>query len=165
MKYSADYIIEKLSLKKHPEGGYYREIYRSDEKIVKDALPLRYEGDRNFSTSIYYLIRRGEVSKLHRLKSDEIYHFYMGASVEILMIYPDEKVEKRVLGLNLEKGEEPQIIIPKMVWQGLRIIGDDDFALMGTIVSPGFEFDDFELADESIVKGLLEKVRNIKFFL
>ncbi len=165
MKYSADYIIEKLNLKKHPEGGYYREIYRSDEKIVKDSLPLRYEGDRNFSTSIYYLLKKGEVSKLHRLKSDEIYHFYLGASVEILMIYPDEKIEKKVLGENLEKGEKPQIIIPKKVWQGLRIIGNGDFALMGTIVSPGFEFDDFELADESVVKGLLEKYSDIKYFL
>ncbi len=165
MKLDAEYIIKKLALKPHPEGGYYREIYRSEEKINSHALPKRYGGDRNFSTSIYYLLKEGEYSKLHRLKSDEIYHFYLGASVEIILIYPNGKIETRILGNNLERGESLQIIVPKNVWQGLRLIGNGRFSLMGTTVSPGFDYNDFELGDEEKLQKIIKINKKIREFL
>ena len=165
MKLDAEYIIKKLALKPHPEGGYYREIYRSEEKINSLALPKRYGGDRNFSTSIYYLLKEGEYSRLHRLKSDEIYHFYLGASVEIILIYPNGKIETRILGNNLERGESPQIIVPKNVWQGLRLVGNGRFSLMGTTVSPGFDYNDFELGDEKKLQKIIKINKKIREFL
>ncbi len=165
MKLDAEYIIKKLALKPHPEGGYYREIYRSEEKINSLALPKRYGGDRNFSTSIYYLLKEGEYSRLHRLKSDEIYHFYLGASVEIFLVYPKGKIETKILGNNLEEGEYPQIIVPKNVWQGLRLVGNGLFSLMGTTVSPGFDYNDFELGDEKKLQKIIKINKKIREFL
>ncbi len=165
MKLDAEYIIKKLALKPHPEGGYYREIYRSEEKINSLALPKRYGGDRNFSTSIYYLLKEGEYSRLHRLKSDEIYHFYLGASVEIFLVYPKGKIETKILGNNLEEGEYPQIIVPKNVWQGLRLVGNGRFSLMGTTVSPGFDYNDFELGDEKKLQKIIKINKKIREFL
>lgn len=165
MKLDAEYIIKKLALKPHPEGGYYREIYRSEEKINSLALPKRYGGDRNFSTSIYYLLKEGEYSRLHRLKSDEIYHFYLGASVEIFLVYPNGKIETKILGNNLERGESLQIIVPKNVWQGLRLVGNGRFSLMGTTVSPGFDYNDFELGDEKKLQKIIKINKKIREFL
>ncbi len=165
MKLDAEYIIKKLALKPHPEGGYYREIYRSEEKINSLALPKRYGGDRNFSTSIYYLLKEGEYSRLHRLKSDEIYHFYLGASVEIFLVYPKGKIETKILGNNLERGESLQIIVPKNVWQGLRLVGNGRFSLMGTTVSPGFDYNDFELGDEKKLQKIIKINKKIREFL
>ena len=165
MKLNSEYVIKKLGLKPHPEGGYYREVYRAKEKINSQALPKRYGGDRNFSTSIYYLLKKGEYSKLHRLKSDEIYHFYLGSSIEIILIYPNGKIETKILGNNFEEGEYPQIIVPKNVWQGLRLVGNDQFSLMGTTVSPAFDFNDFELGDEKKLQKIIEIDNKIKEFL
>ncbi len=165
MKLDAEYIIKKLGLKPHPEGGYYREIYRSEEKINSQTLPKRYGGVRNFSTSIYFLLKEGEYSRLHRLKSDEIYHFYLGSSVEIILIYPNGKIKTRILGNNLEKGESPQIIVPKNVWQGLRLAGNGRFALMGTTVSPGFDYNDFELGDEKKLQKIIKINKKTREFL
>jgi predicted cupin superfamily sugar epimerase len=127
------------------EGGYYRETYRCDEKIVKDFLPPRYGGDRNCSTAIYYLLTPEMFSALHRVKSDEIFHFYAGDRVSILQLYPDGHGETVTLGNDLKAGQKPQCIVPRGVWQGCFVAEGGKFALMGTTVAPGFEFDDFEL--------------------
>lgn len=135
----AEEIIELLSLKPLSfEGGFFYETYRSPGKLETGA------GMRNFSTAIYYLLREGEKSRIHRLKSDEVFHFYLGNPVEMFLFKEDGSCEKKILGAELQNGEEPQILIPAGCWQGAKLMEGGKFALMGTTVSPGFDEADFE---------------------
>ncbi|MGA7838680.1 MAG: cupin domain-containing protein [Ignavibacteriaceae bacterium] len=147
MNEKAKYYIDKLMMNKHPEGGYYNEIYRAGEIFEADVLPGRYSGSRVFSTSIYFLLSGQDVSTFHRLQSDEIWHFYDGCSVKIYIIDENEKVEKRILGTDLENGEVLQTVLPKNCWFGAELNDKSSFALIGCTVSPGFDFEDFELGD------------------
>ena len=142
----ANHLIQRLGLLRLPdEGGYYKETYRSKEKL----------GERSLSTSIYYLITSEANSKLHRLKSDEIYHFYFGDPVQMLLLYPNGESKIVFLGDNFLAGQKAQVVITKGTWMGSMVIeGDSGFAFMGTTVTPGFDFEDFELGDE---KNLIEK--------
>ncbi|MDD4921708.1 MAG: cupin domain-containing protein [Bacteroidales bacterium] len=150
---NAEDIIRLLNLKAHPEGGYYREIYRSEETMDQKSLPSRYSGPRCFSTGIYYLLTSDDRSMMHRVKSDETFHFYMGDPAEILKLYPDGTGEMMEIGIDLEKGMKPCVTIEKGVWQGQRLKEGGRFVLYGTTVSPGFEFEDFEFGDrESLQK-------------
>jgi len=150
---TAESIIRLLDLKPHPEGGYYREIYRSDEILPPDALPARYLGPRSFSTGIYYLLTPGDRSVMHRVKSDETFHFYMGDPAEILKLYPNGTGEVVEIGLDLEKGMAPCVTIEKNVWQGQKLKEGGRFVLFGTTVSPGFEFEDFEFGDRALLQA------------
>jgi len=142
---NAGYYIQKLDLIKHPEGGYFREVYRCDEKIEHKHLPKRYEGCRNISTSIYYLLQNDEFSAFHRLKSDEIWHFYKGTSVIIYVIDENGILTEHILGDDLDNNEHLQFTIRKGSWFAARIIKQHSFVLMGCTVAPGFDFNDFEL--------------------
>ena len=128
------------------EGGYYTETYRAEGKIQHKALPERYSGARNYSTAILCLLTADKCSKLHRVKSDEIFHFYLGDPVIMLQLFPDGSDKIIILGNDIEKNQQVQVVAPKDIWQGCFIKEGGSFALMGTTVSPGFEFDDFELA-------------------
>ncbi len=141
----ADYWIEKLGLAKHPEGGYYRGIYRSGEIIPHNALPARYSGERSFSTSIYFLLRGNETSRLHRLKSDELWHFYAGSPLNIHVIDPGGKHFTTKLGSDFEEGQVFQYTIEKGCWFGAIVNDPSSYSLLGCTVAPGFDFDDFEL--------------------
>ena len=142
---TADQIIALLNLKPHPEeGGYFVETYRSSETISEKALPSRYKGVRSFGTAIYYLLTPETFSAMHRLQSDEIFHFYLGDPVEMLQLWPDGSGRILILGTDIINGMKPQVVIPKGVWQGARLFKDGKFALLGTTVSPGFEFADYE---------------------
>ena len=142
---TADKIIALLNLKPHPEeGGYFVETYRSSETISEKALPSRYKGVRSFGTAIYYLLTPETFSTMHRLQSDEIFHFYLGAPVEMLQLWPDGSGRILILGTDIMNGMKPQVVIPKGVWQGAKLIKDGKLALLGTTVSPGFEFVDYE---------------------
>lgn len=143
---NSEYWIEKLQLQKHPEGGYYKENYRSDEIIKKESLPERYNDERNFSTAIYFLLEKNDVSMFHILKSDEIWHFYKGTSLTIYVIDKKGKLEKIFVGDNPERGEVLQAVIKKGNWFAAKINNPDSFTLIGCTVSPGFNFNDFELA-------------------
>jgi len=110
---TAEYLIAKLNLQKHPEGGYYSEVYRSDETIEKDHLPGRYNGKRSFSTLIYFLLKGDDFSAFHRINSDEIWHFYAGASLSVHIINDDGIMEKIVLGNNPENNESFFALIKK----------------------------------------------------
>jgi uncharacterized protein len=137
-------IIKKLKLIPHPsEGGFFFETYRSDERIIKDVLPDRYKDVRCFSTCIYYMLTHDSFSEMHNLQSDEIFHFYLGDPVEMLHLYPDGSVRRIIFGNDILNGMELQVVVPKNVWQGARLIDGGNFALMGTTVSPGFEFNDY----------------------
>jgi len=150
---NADYFIEKLCLKEHPEGGYFRETYCSDIVIKKDVLPDRYTGDRPLLTAIYFLLKGNDFSSFHRLKSDELWHFYFGSSMTIRIIKPDGKPYKIKLGMDVENNEVCQAKIPAGCWFGAVVDDTESFSLVGCTVSPGFDFDDFELGErDSLVK-------------
>ncbi len=145
-------IIEKLALKPHPkEGGFYCETYRSTEKIPRDALLGKYSIDKAFSTAIYFLITPDTYSALHRLPTDEIFHFYLGDPVVMLRLYPDGSSELITVGAGIEKGERPQVVVPAGTWQGAFLKPGGRFALMGTTVAPGFDFPDYETGNRSLL--------------
>ena len=145
----ADEGIARLALVRHPEGGWYRETYRAAERVEARALPTRFGGGRVFSTAIYYLLRSGERSALHRIKSDEIWHHYAGDPVTLWLLEAPGAAREIRLG-----GEgEPQALVPAGVWYGARVVDGGAYALMGGTVAPGFEFADFELADRAALLG------------
>jgi uncharacterized protein len=148
-------VMTKLGLRPLPnEGGFHRETYRSDDTLARSALPPRYSSDRRLSTAIYYLLTPDSFSAMHRIKSDEIYHFYQGGPATMLQLHPDGHGEVLVLGSDLAAGHLCQCLVPRGVWQGLFLNSGADYALMGTTVSPGFEFADFELGDRrALVEG------------
>lgn len=146
MNEKAEYYVNKLKLIAHPEGGYFKEVYRSDEFIEAGCLQIRYKGKRTFSTSIYFLLEGKQISSFHKLKSDETWHFYDGSSVKIFIINEKGELIEKLLGKNLEKGEEIQFTIEKNNWFAAEVINKDLFSLVGCTVAPGFEFDDFQLA-------------------
>jgi hypothetical protein len=142
---TADQIRTLLHLKPHPEeGGYFIETYRSSETISEKALPSRYKGRRFFGTAIYYLLTTQTFSALHRLRSDEIFHFYSGDPVEMLQLWSDGSGRVVILGSDILNGMQPQVVVPRGVWQGARLLKNGKFALLGATVSPGFEFADYE---------------------
>jgi predicted cupin superfamily sugar epimerase len=142
---TADQIITLFNLKPHPEeGGYFAETYRSSEILSEKALPSRYMGIRSFGTAIYYLLTPETFSAIHRLQSDEIFHFYLGDPVEMLQLWPDGSGKVITIGSDILNGMQPQVIVPRGVWQGARLFKDGRFALLGTTVSPGFDLADYE---------------------
>jgi uncharacterized protein len=148
---AAKYYIDKLGLVRHPEGGYYTEIYRSAEYYYSDGLPDRYKGDRSFSTSIYFLLEGKDISYFHRLKSDEIWHFLDGSSVKIYLLDGYGKLSEIILGKNLNYGERFQAVIEKGIWFAAEVIDKDSYSLVSCTVAPGFDFNDFELGEREVL--------------
>jgi len=145
---TAQQIIEFFGMKPLPnEGGFYIETYRCREKLALPHLPARYAGGRNLCTAILYLLTPDTFSALHRVKSDEIFHFYLGDPVTMLQLHPDGSSEVITLGRDIFKGNRVQVIVPNGAWQGCFLDPRGKFALMGTTVCPGFEFADFEPAN------------------
>jgi predicted cupin superfamily sugar epimerase len=155
-----DEIIRKLGLQPHPnEGGFFAESFRSDEILTPVELPERYSSQRSFSTCIYYMLTRETFSALHRLQTDEIFHFYLGDPVSMLLLHPDGDSQILTLGHDLLAGQKPQAVVPKNVWQGSFLNEGGKCALMGTTMAPGFDFDDYEHAEKN---ELIEKYPNRK---
>jgi predicted cupin superfamily sugar epimerase len=148
----AETLIRVLNLKPHPEGGFYRETYRSPDQVAGVHLPPRYGGDRACSTAIYYLLTAGSFSAMHRLKSDEIFHFYLGDPVEMLILPPSGTGTVVPIGTGLERGESPQVVVPAGAWQGARLKPGGRFALLGCTVAPGFDFADFKVGNRAGLK-------------
>ena len=140
--------IEKLGLEPHPEGGYFRETYSSPGITFSKPDQNRHGNERPLTTSIYFLLQAGQVSKLHSLRSDEIWCFHYGESLRLIMIHPDGRLEKKVLGNNIQNDEQLQIVVPAGMIFGAELITQSGFAVVGCVVSPGFHFDDFELFDK-----------------
>ncbi len=126
------------------EGGYYAETYRSEQIFPAEALPGRYNGPRSVATAIYYLLEPGTFSEIHRVSSDEIFHFYMGDPVEMVQLWPDGSCRKVIIGTDLEQAMRPQVVVPHGVWQGSRLMPGGKCALLGCTVSPGFDYADYE---------------------
>ncbi len=142
---TADELIRLLQLQPHPrEGGYFRETYRASEGYPAAVLPQRYGGPRSASTAIYYLLTPGTCSALHRLATDEVFHFYLGSPVRMLQLLPDGQGREIVLGPDLLRGQSPQVVVPRGVWQGSLLEPGGAFALLGCTVAPGFDYSDYE---------------------
>ena len=140
-------LIEHLKLEPLPiEGGYYRQTYRSDETIARSALPGRYPSERVFGTAIYYLLSDEPdcFSALHQLPTEEIYHFYLGDPVELLLLHADGRSERVVLGPDLLGGQQVQFVVPRGVWQGSRLRKGGQWALLGATMAPGYDPSDYE---------------------
>jgi predicted cupin superfamily sugar epimerase len=160
----ASYWIDHLQLIPHPEGGYFRETYRCSDIIHSDALPERFDGDRNASTAIYFLLPYEHISHLHKIKSDELWHFHAGGPLSLYILH-DTSLTIRRLGLNLDNGEFPQVIIPANTWFGARVTQPDAYTLASCTVSPGFDFQDFEMAIREDVLRTHPQHRDIIFQL
>lgn len=150
---TADYFIEKLDMIPHQEGGFFKEIEASDDYIPVNATEADTRKTRKLWTSIYFLLRDGEVSNFHRLKSDEMWYYHAGSSLTIYMISPEGELITRDLGLDLDRGECPQVLVPRGYIFG-SAMNKEGFALVGCMVSPGFDFEDFELLNrEELLKS------------
>jgi len=145
----AAFIIKHLGLTAHPEGGFYRETYRSAEQIAALAFPARYGDVRSISTAIYFLLTGDTFSSFHRLRSDEIWHYHSGDAVRLHMIHPDGRHGELLVGGDLSAGQLPQAVIPAGTWFGARVENPAGYTLIGCTVAPGFDFDDFVLADRA----------------
>jgi predicted cupin superfamily sugar epimerase len=140
---SAEDLIAYLGLQPHPkEGGFFRETYRSEEKL--GSLPGRYQGARSVSTAIYYLLTPGTFSALHRLASDEVFHFYLGDPVRMVQLGAEGGGRTVVLGNRPLEGQQLQVVVPRGVWQGSFLEPGGKFALLGCTVAPGFAYEDYE---------------------
>lgn len=164
MALEASYWVQKLHLTPHPEGGYYKEIYRDPNYIHQNA---DFDDKRNISTAIYYLLEQGDFSCFHRIKSDELWHHYEGGAINIYYLKGHEIIRLQ-LGKDLDKGQSPMHIVPKNTWFASEPAEGTDYALMGCTVAPGFDFADFEMASETdfqhpplrtsgLIKRLLKK--------
>ncbi|NRA63245.1 MAG: cupin domain-containing protein [Pseudobacteriovorax sp.] len=156
---TADAIIKKLELLPHPEGGYYRETYRSQGSIDETSLPDDILGRRDYGTAIYFLLTADQSSKFHRLKSDEIWHFHLGDGIEIVEICKTEKKPISIkMGQRIFEDETLQHCVAANTWFGARSRQDKEsaygFSLISCTVSPGFDFHDFELAGEGFAEGM-----------
>lgn len=144
---NAQEIIQLLNLRPLPvEGGHFRQTYLSATELPPEALPPGFQRPHPLSTTIYYLLESDadSFSALHRLPTDEIWHFYLGHPVELLMLYPDGSSRVVELGSDLGAGQQVQLLVPAEVWQGARLVPDGEFALMGTTMAPGYIDSDYE---------------------
>lgn len=143
----AKYWIDQLGLIPHPEGGFYKEVYKSDAVFEGDNSDEFPEG-RALCTSIYFLLEQGDFSTFHRILSDELWHFYGGEALEIFHIDDGGKLHTTLLGNDLENGETLQAVVPADCWFGSRPKQGSVYSLVGCTVSPGFDFRDFEMANK-----------------
>jgi len=154
MPLSPSEIINTLGLSPHPEGGYYKETYRSTGIIPA----IR----RNYATAIYYLLSKGDKSHLHRIKQDEIWHFYLGDRLRLCMISPEGEYREIALGQQILSGESLQYVVPAGWWFGATPAEDGTWSLVSCTVAPGFDFADFEMADSA---KLIAQFPHLKTFI
>jgi predicted cupin superfamily sugar epimerase len=141
--------IEALNLEPHPEGGYFRQTYRSKITIPREALPAEFKGPRVVSTGIYFLLEEKNFSAFHRLRSDEMWHFYAGSPVVVHAIDQDGSYSQMLLGSDPEAGQMFQAVVRAGCWFASHVADWNSFALVGCTVAPGFDFADFEMANRA----------------
>ena len=154
-------LIQKYNLEPHSEGGWYKQTYKSNEEIGADALPERFGASRAFSTAIYFLLEKGNFSAFHRIKSDECWHFYAGDPLLIYIIEQTGELKIISLGSNYEKGQSFQYVVPANCWFASRPAPGSEYCFVGCTVSPGFEFEDFELADATELSVMYPQHKSI----
>ena len=146
-------LIDHFKLEAHPEGGYFKETYRSDGLISAENPDWEFSSERNFSTCIYFLLTSDTFSAFHRIKQDEIWHFYQGSPIRLYLIAQNGSTKEVIIGSDFEQGQLPQFVVPKGVYFAAEVVEQNSFALSGCTVAPGFDFADFELPSR---KALLE---------
>lgn len=159
---TAESIIKLYDMKPLPgEGGYFSETYRSSDVLDASSLPERYGSDKAHSTAIFYLLTPDTQSLIHRVLTDEIFHFYLGDPVQMVQLFADGTSKVLFLGHDLQAGQFVQTIIPAWVWQGAYLLEGGNFALMGTTVAPGFDFSDTEIGDRQTLLDLYPDHRDM----
>lgn len=143
----SDELIRILTLQKHPEGGYFKESYRSEGILLPNEEKEDFPNGRNYGTGIYFLLEGNSFSAFHKIKSDEIWHFYEGFPLEIISINSEGEVESQILGNELQHGHVFQYVVKAGSWFGSRLYQNNSYALVGCTVAPGFDFKDFEMAE------------------
>ncbi len=151
---SAKGIIEHLQLEPHPEGGFFKEVYRSEGTIEASCLPSNFEGSRHYSTAIYFLITSEDFSSFHKVNQDEGWHFYDGSPITLHIISPKGVYTQVSIGRDFSKGQVPQYIVPAHHWFAATVQEQNSFTLVGCTVAPGFDFADFELAKRDSLTAL-----------
>jgi predicted cupin superfamily sugar epimerase len=141
--------IRALDLVAHPEGGHYRETYRAVATTTRPG----FAEPRALSTAIYFLLQGHEISTLHRIRSDELWHFHAGVALQLVELTPAGTLREHRLGLDVDASEQPQVVIPAGSWFGARVAGATGFALVSCTVAPGFDFADFELGDREVLRA------------
>ena len=158
---SIEKIINSLDLKPHPEGGYFKETYKSDGEIDQKSLNSRYKGNRCYSTCIYFLLSSDSFSAFHRINQDEIWHFYVGSPIKLHMISENGTYSEYIIGNDIACGHIPQLVVPGRHWFGAEVINKNSYSLVGCTVSPGFSFDDFELPTRQELISLFPQHKQI----
>jgi predicted cupin superfamily sugar epimerase len=153
----AEKIIHKLRLEPHPEGGYYRQTYKSPSQISTANLGNGYSSTRAYSTCIYFLLTSDTFSRFHRITQDEIWHFYHGSPIKLHVITKDGDYMNYTIGSDVLNGEQPQLVVNGGNWFAAEIIEEDNYALVGCSVAPGFDFDDFEMINQQELLKLFPK--------
>lgn len=159
---TAQKLIDKLNLAPLPgEGGMFREIYRAQDTIPRSVLPDRFDGDRAYATSIYYLLQAGELSIMHRLHQDEVWHFYQGNPLVLGIIDLDGTARKVHMGHDMDSGEQLQLVLYAGQIFGAQVETPDGFSLVGCTVAPGFEYADFEAPSRSWLLSNYPRHKNL----
>jgi uncharacterized protein len=161
MTTDANYWIKKLNLESHPEGGFYRQTYKADLVLPHQALPPTFTGPRPVSTAIYFLLEGKSFSAFHRLRSDELWHFYAGAPLVVHVIGESGEYSRILLGSDPDAGEELQAVVKAGCWFASHVADAKSFALVGCTVAPGFDFADFELAKREKLTRLYPQHREL----
>jgi len=156
-----DQLIQQYNLEPHPEGGWYKQTYKSSEQIAASALPKRFGANRAFSTAIYFLLGQGNFSAFHRIKSDECWHFYTGDPLLIYIIEQNGELKIISLGNDFEKGQSFQHVVPANCWFAARPAPGSEYCFVGCTVSPGFEFGDLELANATELSAIYPEHKKI----
>ena len=146
-------IVATLDLSPHPEGGFYKEFYRSEGLIDASSLSEDYSGSRNYATSIYFLLTSDSFSAFHKIHQDEIWHFYLGSPLTLHMISKTGDYSKQIIGNQIDQDQKLQFVVKGGDWFAAEVTQADSYALVGCTVSPGFDFDDFEMpARKQLIK-------------
>ncbi|WP_417591151.1 cupin domain-containing protein [Owenweeksia hongkongensis] len=154
MHLEVEKLIRHLSLEPHPEGGFYKETYRSKEVITQNSLAANFEGERNCCTGIYFLLTSETFSAFHRIKQDEMWHFYQGSPLLLHTLSPTGDYRCTEIGADVMNGQQPQFVVEAGAWFGATVKNPNDYSLVGCTVSPGFDFHDFELAKRKSLTDL-----------
>ena len=154
-------LIQQFDIRPHPEGGWYKQTYKSTVPVPVTALPPGFRGDRVFSTAIYFLLGKGNFSAFHKIKSDECWHFYSGDPLHVFIIDQNGDLTIVTLGNDFNKGETFQYVVPANCWFASRPVQGSEYCLVGCTVAPGFEFEDLELADSKSLTSLYPRHASI----
>ncbi|WP_299837474.1 cupin domain-containing protein [uncultured Tenacibaculum sp.] len=158
---TAQQIVNKFDLTQHPEGGYFKETYRSNGIIKNENLSENFIGDRNHSTGIYFLLTSDSFSAFHKINQDEMWHFYLGTTLKLHMISPEGEYSFVLIGNDILNNEVPQFVVPAQYWFAAEVVNENSFSFTGCTVAPGFDFNDFVLPERKVLIELFPQHKEI----